>query len=145
MELHSHIALRRAARFVPRERADAQHLNLEIRLMADNPIMTAVLNAAGSDMFILNRHLQIVAANSRILNRSRSRTTASMLGRRIGELLDCQNAGADEGCGGGPSCSFCGVLNTLLESRAGDGHASSECQRMLPKLSADTWRPVLPN
>jgi signal transduction histidine kinase len=115
----SHTALRKAAAFDPGERVSEEVLNEEIRLLTAHPLMGAVLDASGAGMLVVNRQLQIVAANHIVLGQLDAPSVTSLLGRRIGEVFKCTNSvDADHDCGSSEWCQFCGHLDTILRSQA---------------------------
>lgn len=90
--------------------------------------MSAVLDAAGTDMFVLNRQLQVVASNSRAAAGIDMAYPAEAMGRRIGEVYGCVNAAVSpEGCGAADPCDYCGALKVILSSLETGQTVSGEC------------------
>lgn len=127
MSFDSQIALKKASGFNARVRTPPEQLMREIRLMAENPVISAVLDASQSGMLVLDPALQIVAANHRFIDRL-AVDEAALRGKRLGEALGCENATVCEaGCGGAPKCAFCGALRAMLSSRSNAAPVTSEC------------------
>lgn len=128
MELQSHLRLRERVGFNPLMRQDETALHRELQAVASSPVMGAVLDAAGCDLIVVNRQLQIVAANGRFLARMPVASPLPLLGQRIGEPLRCVHAASgDFGCATHDGCAFCGALNTILQSRERGNPVTGEC------------------
>ena len=128
MQLESHIILRKRVGFDPFRRLSDAELALELNAIAESPVMNAVLEAAGTDMLVLNRHLQTVASNRRGSADGESPAIVPAFGQRIGELYGCAIAKeAPDGCGTADACSHCSALHVILSSMAGNKTASGEC------------------
>jgi hypothetical protein len=128
MQMESHISLRSRVGFDPVHRLNEAKIASELKAVAENPVMSVVLDAAGADMLIVNRQLQIVAANHRINQDENIPCLSAEAGQRIGEAYSCINAKENPaGCGAAPNCAYCGALNTILSSVEKGEVATGEC------------------
>lgn len=117
-------------------RASAETLRRQIRLVAESPIVSAVLEVTdAAALLVVNLQRQIVAAN---LRRFPGTDPASLLGTRPGDALRCRNArSAPGGCGTAAACRDCGALGTILASQRQRRAVEGECL-----LTAELETPV---
>jgi signal transduction histidine kinase len=114
------------------QRATPAELARHVQLLAESPIVTALLAAVDSLLLVLNSQRQIVAYNNRSLN---GVPLAEVVGRRPGEALGCVNADGLGGCGSAPACQTCGSLGAILHSQQRGVPVEAECP-MLTELGA---------
>jgi hypothetical protein len=137
MQLESHIASKKRAGFDPHYRASEAVIARELKTIAKSPVMNAVLDAAGWDMLVLNRQLQVVVSNSRAQH-GRDASNPVPVGPRLGEVYACVNAiKSHKGCGSDPDCTYCGALNVILSSLEKGRSVTGECL-MRTKTSSGT-------
>ncbi len=128
MHMDSHIALKKRVGFDPHHRASESEIARELKAIAKNPVMNAVLDAAGTDMLVLNRQLQVVAANNRAAHDKAKPRLVNPLGPRLGEVYGCANAKtSSKGCGTASECAYCGALHVILSSLEQGQTISGEC------------------
>lgn len=93
----------------------------------DNHTLTQTLDAISQMVIILNRQRQIVFSNKSFNQFNRHLHDKPLLGKRLGETLDCQNAHlTEEGCGTTQRCYNCGALMAMLSANNGK-NATNEC------------------
>ena len=128
MELEPHLLLRERTGFDPFLRLSDADLALELNAVAKNPIMNAVLDAAGADMMVVNRHLQVVASNSRAAHNGNIARPVHPVGKRLGEIYGCAVSQKSlGGCGTEKECAYCGALKVILSAVEQNKTAEGEC------------------
>jgi len=114
--------------FAPAERASADALADTLTAVVRSPITTALLEAEGSVLLVLNRERQIVAANSEILKLPVVESVEAVLGQRPGEALRCVHADDSEGgCGTSEFCRTCGAAVSILAAQTTGMRHDAEC------------------
>jgi len=114
--------------YAPAERADADILQQDIVLFAEDTLQHALLDAAPDIFLILNEQRQIIFANETTLKTLGVPSAEALFGLRPGEAVDCvhatENAG---GCGTTEFCKNCGAVNAILSSLRGK-ETVNECR-----------------
>jgi len=93
---------------------------------------------------IVNETRQIVYANERFLALTDTPTIEAILGKRLGEALDCEHAHEmPGGCGTTRFCRYCGAALALVKSLEGE-QATQECainrnESTLESLNLQVW------
>src|SRR5690349_17067575 len=96
---------------VPLARTAQDELHAQIRAVAGNPVVRALLDALDGGLLVLNAQRQIVAANLRGLVSGHLTVAELVLGLRPGEALGCTHASERPGgCGASLACRTCGAL-----------------------------------
>lgn len=116
-------------------RAADDDLRHDAALLAQSPVVRALLDAVDTGLLLLDSHRQILASN---LGRWGLRETpAEIIGLRPGEALGCAHAGSSTaGCGTQEACRTCGALRVLVQAERAQGPAEGECL-----LTADDGEP----
>ena len=105
---------------------------------ADGALARQLLDALPGVLLVLNGERRIVHANRALLHLCSLADIATCIGRRIGDLLDCEHAGqAPGGCGCADPCATCGAVLAALSGLAGVG-TSRECR--LTRLRGEIGR-----
>jgi len=74
-------------------------------MLAQHGPLTALLDALGVGVAVLNRQRQILFANRALLETFPAGSTEDLLGQRFGEAVGCIHAwDSPGGCGTGTSC-----------------------------------------
>ena len=77
--------------------------------------LAALLDCMPDWVMILNEQRQIIFGNQALRAFVGEPAGGNLLGKRPGELLDCQQAGvAPAGCGTSEACRTCGAVNAIL-------------------------------
>jgi hypothetical protein len=86
------------------------------------------LDAMDDAVVIVNGQRQVVNANRAMLAMLGC-GLERVLGRRLGELVGCQNAACGPaGCGTAKACVTCGALEAILESQRNEDRITRECR-----------------
>lgn len=89
---------------------------------ADGALARQLLDALPGVLLVLNGQRRIVYANRALLDLCGLSDEAACIGRRIGDLLDCEHAGQSTGgCGCAEPCEACGAVLAALSGLAGVG------------------------
>src|SRR5512133_3670022 len=113
--------------FLPPGRSDAGSVRAHATKLASSPVVTAIFQAAGGAIAILNEQRQIVAVNQAALELL-GEGAADALGLRPGEALGCTRAAeGSEGCGTGAACASCGTALAILSSERRRQPEEREC------------------
>ncbi|NLF71241.1 MAG: PAS domain-containing sensor histidine kinase [Candidatus Anammoximicrobium sp.] len=121
--------------FAPAGRDEPQEFERKQTLVASIPLLQRTIDAMSDLVVILNEHRQIVAANRALLETLDCKLP-SVLGKRLGELMGCQNVPqGPDGCGTAPDCSLCGAVQAVLESQRNDSFVTRECRISLAEPS----------
>lgn len=89
---------------------------------ADGALARQLLDALPGVLLVLNGRRRIVYANRALLVLCGLPDVANCIGRRIGDLLDCEHAGqAPDGCGCAEPCETCGAVLAALSGLSGVG------------------------
>jgi len=109
-----------ATSFLPAGRTEADRLHEQTARLAASPVVTAVFQAAGGAVAILNEERLVVAVNQPYLDLLGDGATEA-LGLRPGETLGCTRADdGPDGCGTGAGCASCGAaLATVIAAHRG--------------------------
>ncbi len=95
----------------------------------NEPVLTTVLRAVPGYVLILNRHRQILAANSELLRDLGLTNGDHPLGKRPGELLQCREVErSPSGCGTAEACRHCGAVLAILAAQAEQRSVDGHCQ-----------------
>jgi hypothetical protein len=81
-----------SAIYIPSTRAAEEDIQAAIREVAENPIVTALLDATRGWMVVVNGERQIIAANQAILSDLGSLDTDSLAALRLGEAIECSRS-----------------------------------------------------
>jgi signal transduction histidine kinase len=102
------------SRFLPAGRTEADRLLSQTSKLAASPIVTAVFQASGGAVAIVNEERLVVAVNEPFLDLLGEGAGAA-LGLRPGEALGCTRAGdGPDGCGTGAACASCGSALAMI-------------------------------
>ncbi|MDR1172875.1 MAG: HAMP domain-containing histidine kinase [Bacteroidales bacterium] len=86
----------------------------QYQVVVDNKDLVTFLNSVASMVSVLNMNRQIIFVNKLILQMVGVSDIHEVLGKRLGELFNCQHAFEVNGCGTSPHCSACGAVRTQL-------------------------------
>lgn len=115
-------------RFAPAGRASNEVLAEQRRAVLREEIVDALIQAMPGYAVLVNEQRQIVALNRNVLKLIGTADDAVLVGKRLGEALNCVHVGdLSGGCGTGDSCSVCGVVLALLNSQESGEPIVREC------------------
>jgi signal transduction histidine kinase len=111
------------------ERATTAALLADFQLLLSQKVLLEFLNALAANTLVLNPQRQIVWASQDFLRLVGTEKIEAVLGARFGEALHCAHSReSSDGCGHSESCSVCGALRTLIQSRKQQKKLSGECR-----------------
>jgi nitrogen-specific signal transduction histidine kinase len=114
--------------FEAAERAPADQLDLQCRLVRDEPNVCRMLDLQPQPTVVLNGHRQIVFAN-RACREVFGVDPREALGSRFGEAVNCVHAfEAPAGCGTTRHCAVCGSAKAVREARMEKRSADGLCR-----------------
>jgi hypothetical protein len=113
--------------FLPPGRTEADQLRSQTAKLASSPVVTAVFQAAGGAVAILNEERLVVAVNQAYLDLL-GEGASEALGLRPGEAVGCTRAAdGPDGCGTGPGCASCGAALAIVISGKRDRPEERDC------------------
>lgn len=97
-----------------------------------------ILEAFPNIALILNEHRQIVAFNSKALNYFFCTNGSGILGKRLGEALNCIHSREMEaGCGTSLFCRECGAAQSIKRTNESNESSVSECRITVKNIDAE--------
>ena len=109
-----------ATLYAPAERATPGALDLQCRYFSDAWFFGELLHYVPDMVMILNAQRQVVYANRAVLEMVGAKDTATVVGKRPGEVLRCRHSDQTEGgCGTAAACRYCGAVNAVVSSQSG--------------------------
>jgi signal transduction histidine kinase len=112
--------------FLPAGRSEADRIRAQAAKLATSPVVSAVFQAAGGAVAILNGHRQVVALNQPFLELL-GEGAGEALGLRPGEALRCTRADGPDGCGTGAACASCGAAVAMVVAEHRDQPEERDC------------------
>ncbi len=104
-------------KYAPPDRLTNDEVVEQFEKIKTSEYVDDILNALPFVAVILNKHRQVVFANSVILKMFGIEDFAAIIGRRPGELLQCIHASEQPGgCGTSEDCRYCDAIHAVLES-----------------------------
>ncbi|MDC7235609.1 MAG: sensor histidine kinase [Spirochaetales bacterium] len=103
--------------FAPAERESSEQVSADLENITHNPVIDSILTSVGGLLAVLNSSRQIITANSTLLESLGIPDIRCILGKRLGEALDCPHADLmDGGCGTSKYCLTCGAVIAMVSS-----------------------------
>ena len=107
------------------ERSTPEEIIDDFLLFKVNPLISEILEGFPEFVVILNKNRQIVAFNNKAYTAFRVKEPEQILGKRIGEALNCIHANLlPGGCGTANFCKECGAAKAIKFT--GDNHQKYE-------------------
>lgn len=107
------------------ERSTPEEIIDDFLLFKVNPLISEILEGFPEFVVILNKNRQIVAFNNKAYTAFRVKEPEQILGKRIGEALNCIHANLlPGGCGTATFCKECGAAKAIKFT--GDNHQKHE-------------------
>lgn len=104
--------------YAPAERESLIITELQSKVFARNRLLTRIADSVSEMLVVLNDKRQIIYANESFVNTIGIPNGLSLIGKRVGESVNCANAFKSEGgCGTTEFCSKCGAANTMVEAQ----------------------------
>lgn len=115
--------------FAPPSRKDYKMIIKEADIFCSNNEISSVIDALPHKYVILNHERQIIYANTAMLEFSNVNSFTEVLGKRLGELLECMHSkDMKAGCGTSKNCRFCGASQAIIEAQNSKQLTSDECR-----------------
>jgi len=125
--------------FAPAERATAEKLAEERRIVLSQPNVLEMLDAQPNLAGVLNQERQFILVNHALLNLLGLSEAGDVIGTRPGEAIGCVHAhDLVGGCGTSECCSYCGAVQAIVESQKKGTTVTRECELMLVGGEAPT-------
>lgn len=101
----------------------------EILKLKQNGLMNQLLEGFPELTVLLNEHRQIVAFNSHALSAFRTEDYFAIVGKRVGEAINCIHSNAYEGgCGTSQFCRECGAARAIKSTIDNQSNNAQECR-----------------
>lgn len=111
------------------ERSEPEEIIDDYLLFKVNPLISEVLEGFPEFVVVLNRNRQIVAFNSKAYSAFNVREPEQILGKRIGEALNCIHTNSlPGGCGTATFCRECGAAKAIKHTRETHQKIEEECK-----------------
>lgn len=115
-------------KYAPPERVTTDVILEQSRWFNDVTLLQKVLNCVPDIVFIVNDQRQIVFVNSSRYSFLAKIQSIDILGKRTGEVFDCEYSSLEiGGCGTSEFCRTCGAVNAILSSIKGSAD-EQECR-----------------
>lgn len=116
--------------FAPANRAEQSEILKQAELFQNNEALNVLGNAVSQMLAVLNRQRQIIYANKHYLQFLGVSSLKKIIGKRVGEAVNCIHAfNGNGGCGTTEFCRKCGAVNAVIESESGK-QSVKECKIM---------------
>ncbi|MGE4319768.1 MAG: ATP-binding protein [Deferribacterales bacterium] len=113
--------------YAPAERDSISDIIRMYNTIRSVSMIHELMEKLDQDIFILNSYRQTVYINKAALQRYSIPSPEAVLGKRPGEIFDCQYASAGGGCGTSKFCKDCGAVNAILKTQLQGSEAIEEC------------------
>lgn len=121
-----------STKYAPAERTNRVKLKQQSKYFENNDVLNEFLTNIPAIFIIINECRQIVYLNNGALEFSGLSEAASAIGKRPGELIGCIHSNEEEGgCGTSESCTYCGAVNSVLESQKTGKKAVMDCRLII--------------
>lgn len=111
------------------ERSEPEEIIDDFLLFKVNPLIGEILEGFPEFVVVLNRNRQIVAFNNKAYSAFRVKEPEQILGKRIGEALNCIHAKLPpRGCGTATFCRECGAAKAIKYSWDKKEKVEEECK-----------------
>lgn len=112
----------------PTRRAVGEELDLQIRTVAESPVVAGVLQAVQGLVAVLNAQRQILAVNDILLAQMGIADSSRLLGLRPGEAIQCVHACEEPGgCQMSRFCPTCGAAIAMAVALGTEQPDEREC------------------
>ena len=110
------------------ERSSNEEVLKEIQEFRNNPLIDQLLEGFPDITVIINHNRQLVAFNSKALTAFNAKSYFDLIGKRLGEALNCIHAFDHQGgCGTSQFCQQCGAAKAIKISKDLEVEAFQEC------------------
>ncbi|MCF6356184.1 MAG: PAS domain-containing sensor histidine kinase [Draconibacterium sp.] len=117
-----------ATHFLQAERLSQSEIDAQSEILIENKLLKNLIDSVSQMLVILNNERQIVYANKPFLDFCGFADFKYVIGKRPGEVLNCEYAHLTEaGCGTTKFCRSCGAAKAIIESKQGE-QSTKDCQ-----------------
>jgi len=114
--------------FLPAERLSPLEIKEQYESLLENKLHKQLIDSVTQMIVVLNEERQIIYANKTYLSFCGFSDIEMVLGKRPGEVLNCEYANLMEsGCGTTNYCRSCGAAKAIIESKRGE-QSTKDCQ-----------------
>lgn len=111
------------------ERLPNEEVLEEIKMFRNDSLLTQLLEGFPEIAVILNPYRQLVASNSKALTAFKCANEVMILGKRLGEALNCiHSAEMEAGCGTSQFCRECGAAKAIKATNELYTMTQEECR-----------------
>lgn len=111
------------------ERSTSEEIIDDFLLFKVNPLISEILEGFPEFVVVLNKNRQIVAFNNKAYSAFRVKEAEQILGKRIGEALNCIHANLlPGGCGTATFCKECGAAKAIKYTSETHQKIEEECK-----------------
>ncbi len=111
------------------ERSEPEEIIDDYLLFKVNPLISEILEGFPEFVVVLNRNRQIVAFNNKAYDAFNVKVPEQILGKRIGEALNCIHTNLmPGGCGTASFCRECGAGKAVKLTRETNSKQEEECK-----------------
>lgn len=115
--------------FAPPQRASREEVARGVRALAENHLVSALLESSHIPIMVLNEQRQILAANRSLLATLGIADPEAVVGVRPGEAASCSHAwDQPAGCGTSRHCATCGAGQAIVVSQQQHAQVERECR-----------------
>jgi len=101
--------------FAPAERDHIELVRKNLKRVSNNPVIDALLTSVGGLLAVINGKRQIITENETLLRNLGIQNMENVLGKRLGEVLECSHSEEmPGGCGTSRYCSTCGAVIAMV-------------------------------
>lgn len=120
------------------ERADDSVIQEQRRIIHSHPSVTEILEGYPDMVVVLNEYRQIITCNSKALEVLEINDESEIIGKRLGESINCIHAFDDpSGCGTTKFCKLCGAAQAIKTTKDFRNSDVQEC-RIIRKIDHAT-------
>jgi len=101
--------------FASAERLTDDAVMCQYNKFCSSPVLNSFLSKIDQYIVVLNKNRQVVYANLSFLKDFDQNIIEDVLGKRVGEIIDCRFAWCMNGCGTSSFCEECGAVQSMLE------------------------------
>lgn len=114
--------------FAPAERSSEEEIVSQVRVIANNGLVSGLLTTVQGLLAVLNENRQILAVNETLLKNLNITDAHTIFGLRPGEAVGCVHATDNVGgCGTGKFCATCGAAIAMVTTLASDEPQERKC------------------
>lgn len=110
-------------------RSTADQIKKENEFVASQKLFSEIFGAMDGISAVIDNNRQIIYASNDFLDLLGLKILDPILGLRPGEAVSCIHSGEESsGCGTSVACTYCGAVNSILESQKTGLKSTKECR-----------------